>query len=217
MRSKDRDRVMRFSKTTMKAWCILAIGLLAFVDASSAAGSMRCGSRLVAEGDSAAQLLGACGEPDLRDVWTTGGAYGPGALAAVEQWTYNLGSSQLLRIVQLRQGRIENIELEGYGFSPSSAARDCSAAGAIPRGMSKYRLLARCGAPLTRLADQRLLHPNPHQLNNPGWRLRHRADALIPTYREEWTYNFGSSKLMRTVILDNGSVSDVQIGERGFD
>lgn len=208
--------VARFSTCTMKFKYLLVILLLGFGAVAEASGSLRCGSRLVSTGDSAASLIGTCGEPDLRDAWSPGGAYGPGALAGVEQWTYNFGSGQLLRVIQLRQGRIERIEAEGYGF-PVQTPRDCSAVAAIAPGMSKYRLLSRCGAPLTRVADHRLIHPSPRYAGDPHFQLRHRTDVLVPVYREEWTYNFGSSKLLRIVILDNGSVSDVRTGERGFD
>lgn len=205
-----------FNTTTMKSKCLLAVLLLSFGALAEASGSLRCGSRLVSAGDSAASLLGACGEPALRDAWRGGGVYGAGALAGVEQWTYNFGSGQLLRVVELRQGRIERIDSEGYGF-PDPSRRDCSAAAAITAGMTKYRLLSRCGAPLTRVADHRLIHAQPRYAGDAQFRLRNRPDVLVPVYREEWTYNFGSSKLLRIVILDNGSVSDVRTGERGFD
>ncbi len=161
----------------------------------------------------AASLLGACGEPALRDAWSPATAYGPGALAGVEQWTYNFGSSQLLRVVRLRQGRIERIDSEGYGF-PREAPRDCSASAAIFRGMSKYRLLARCGEPLTRTADHLLAPAYPEHRH---WGHRgYRDDYVEAVYREEWTYNFGSAKLLRIITLDNGKVTDVQTGARGF-
>ncbi|HEY0973929.1 MAG TPA: DUF2845 domain-containing protein [Solimonas sp.] len=190
---------------------LLACGWSAVVEASN---SIRCGSRLVAVGDSAAQLIGACGEPALRDAWDSG-AVGYGAIAGIEQWTYNFGAGQLLRVVQLRQGVIQRIDAEGYGFHAADARRDCSAAAAIGPGMSKYRLLARCGAPLTRVADHRLVYPQA-RVAGSDW-LRQRPNALIAVYREEWTYNFGGSKLMRIVTLDNGSVSELRMGPRGFD
>lgn len=190
--------------------------LLCLADVAVAGESMRCGSRLVAEGDSAAKLIGVCGEPALRETWQAPGGYALGALAAVEQWTYNFGSQKLLRVVRLRQGRIERIDSEGYGFAVESA-RDCSPATAIGAGMSKYRLLSRCGEPLTRTVSHPLLRRPPRVYGG-----LHDGDAgvygaLEPVFREEWTYNFGSSKLMRIVILDNGVVSDVRTGERGFD
>lgn len=206
-------------ETSMSIRRIARTGALLALLVAGAAGageSMRCGSRLVAEGDSAAKLLGVCGEPALRDAWQPPAGYSLGALAEVEQWTYNFGPQQLLRVVRLRRGRIDRIESEGYGFHAGST-RYCSASNAIAPGMTKYRLLSRCGEPLTRTVSHRLLRHRPrlpggHHDYYPG-----DYGALEPVYREEWTYNFGSSKLMRLVILDNGVVSDVRTGERGFD
>jgi hypothetical protein len=189
--------------------------LLALAGPAVAADSMRCGSRLVATGDSAAKLLGVCGEPALRDAWQAPGGYGLGTLAEVEEWTYNFGPQQLLRLVRLRQGRIERIEAEGYGFH-ASGRRDCSPSTAIARGMSKYRLLTHCGEPLTRIVSHRLLRRPPRYYGG-GFGYHAGDHVLEAVHREEWTYNFGSSKLMRLVTLDNGVVSDVRTGERGFD
>lgn len=182
-------------------------------DGAWAAESMRCGSRLVAEGDSAAKLLAVCGEPDLRDSWQAPG-FAPGLLAETEQWTYNFGSQKLLRLVRLRQGRIERMDSEGYGFA-LPATRDCSAAAAIVPGMSKYRLLARCGEPLLRTGTHLLLERPPRHYG--GGFAYSRPSGLEAVYREEWTYNLGSSRLMRVVVLDNGRVGEVRTGERGFD
>lgn len=188
--------------------------LLCAAGTAQAGEAMRCGSRLVAEGDTAAKLLGVCGEPDLRDAWLIAG-HAPGLLAETEEWTYNFGPQKLLRVVRLRQGRIDRISSEGYGFN-EAAPRDCSASAAIAPGMSKYRLLARCGEPLTRTTSHLLLH-RPARVYGGGLRDEYLgAGGLEPVYREEWTYNFGSSRLMRIVTLDNGRVSELRFGERGF-
>ena len=41
--------------------------------------------------------------------------------------------------------------------------------------------------------------------------------AWETVYREEWVYNFGAARFMRIVHLDNGRVTDVEFGGRGFD
>ncbi|TXH04564.1 MAG: DUF2845 domain-containing protein [Nevskiaceae bacterium] len=177
--------------------------------ASSAAGTMRCRGGIVSEGMSAAAVLAACGEPAYRDAWNED-AYGRGLLGDAEEWYYNFGANQLLRVLHLRNGTVGDIATDGYGYdqppSPPCAPAD------IVEGMSKYRLALLCGTPLTRRV-QTLIVP----YDRYG---RHGYDARgysTTVYREEWTYNFGSAYLMRLVVLENGRVTDVQNTERGFD
>lgn len=198
---------------SLAGWCAaVALTAAAFPEWAFAS-SMRCGSRLLSEGMLAAEAQALCGEPDFRDVWASPGGYGYGAGSPTEEWVYNRGSSQLLRVLRIRNGRIERIATEGYGFAPQSA-RNCGQA-EIRRDMSKYRLVSRCGEPIARIADYVMVpaYRHPHHRHHD---LRNQY-AVSPVYREEWTYNFGSNQLLRVVILENGRVVDVRVGRRGFD
>lgn len=189
--------------------CLLLASLFVWATPAQAAGSLRCGSRLVSEGERAADLLAVCGEPAFRDSWGYPQAQG-NLLAENEEWTYNLGPHQLLRVIRLRNGRIIEIGSDGYGFH-ESATRRCDSAVLVP-GLSKYRLLSRCGSPLTRKAIG-LLRP----LDRRGRPLPQYRNAYEPVYREEWVYNFGSRQLMRILTLEDGRIVDVESGNRGFD
>jgi hypothetical protein len=80
--------------------------------APSWARSMRCGNELVRVGDPTIELLQRCGEPDLKELLNTDGLI-------VEKWTYNCGSLRFMRIITLKGGVIERIELADYGSGPS--------------------------------------------------------------------------------------------------
>lgn len=172
---------------------------------------MRCGSRLVQDEMLMAEVQSLCGAPALRDRWAEPGPYVARPVAVIEQWTYNFGSSRLLRVLRFRNGRLETIETEGYGF-PEPAARSCAMSD-MRDGMSKYRLLARCGEPIDRIQDYVGV---PLHTRNPYGQGGHARYGVIPVYREEWTYNFGPNQLMRIVTLENGYVVDVDTGRRGF-
>lgn len=177
---------------------------------SPALDTLRCGSRLVSIDMTAAEVLAVCGDPSYRDVWAQPGGYGPGYLGNVEEWTYNLGPGQLLRVLRFRQGRLLRIDTEGYGFY-DGARGDC-AQGGITRGMSKYRLLALCGEPATKVADIVQAPVDRYErVYDPRYSYRNREVV----YREEWVYDFGANRLMRIVQLDNGRVSDIEFGGRG--
>ena len=179
------------------------------LNSAQASDSMRCGSRLVTVEARAAELLAVCGEPAYRDVW--GQPVDPASdyVAEVEEWTYDFGSSQLLRIVRLRNARVVAIDADGYGFSPNAPDRGRCAPEAIARGLSKYRLLKLCGAPLTRSVRNgfRAAYPNADPRYRPG--------VYSAVFREEWVYDFGPRYLMRVLTLENGRVVAVENGERG--
>ncbi|MGQ0619607.1 MAG: DUF2845 domain-containing protein [Panacagrimonas sp.] len=181
---------------------------------SRAGDSMRCGSRLVSVEALAAEILSACGEPDFRDVFPYPGVEGPGVIADVEQWSYNFGPNQLLRVLKLRNGRLIDIESDGYGFRRDAASR-CDPS-ALVDGLSKFRLVRSCGEPLTR---RRLgyVQTQPRHRDRSGGHSRPRRSYPIEVYREEWVYNFGSRYLLKIVTLEDGVVADVQNGDRGFD
>ncbi len=108
---------MRFLLTT---FATLALVLL--VDASSAQ-AMRCGTRLVREGDSTAEVRATCGDP--VDVITTtevrqrtiynrvGGVLVADTISVevqVQQWVYNLGPQRFMRRLVFENGLLVEIE-----------------------------------------------------------------------------------------------------------
>lgn len=179
---------------------------------------MRCGQRIVNEGDDAAVLLAACGSPALRDQWFKTIPGTNRTLADTELWTYDFGPNLLLRLVKLHDGRIFEIESDGYGF-PKGVALRCQPRDLL-EGMSKYRVFRRCGEPLTRRDENSLRplpsHPNAYRDQSDGWN-RQRNSYVIPVYREEWVYNFGAQSPMRRIVFEDGWITHVETLDRGFD
>ena len=119
---------------------LLAILACAAAIAPSAAtladDNMRCGSRLVSVGDGKDKVRALCGEPsDVAFVGTVGrrgfpNSPGPPATATtttastapawveqpVEMWTYNFGSSKLLRKLRFVGDELVEIRTDGYGY-----------------------------------------------------------------------------------------------------
>lgn len=188
---------------------VIFILLVLLGKAAESGDSLRCGSRIVATGALAAEILGRCGEPDYRDRRWIVHPYRLGIVADVEEWYYNFGPSQLLRILRLRNGRLVSIDTDGYGYAePQGAA--CEPSRIVP-GLSKYRLLLLCGEPATR-ESLPILAPLR----------RHRGGEIVPGYvqpvfRERWVYNFGERYLLRVVTLENGRVTEVATESRGYE
>lgn len=171
--------------------------------------SLRCGSRIVGADAVEAEVEARCGRPDYRDRRVMALPYG-GYEADTEVWYYNLGPSQLIRVLTFRDGHLVSVDTDGYGFLPPDAPH-CGQID-IREGMSKYRLLAFCGEPISRnargIVDSVPMRTGP----GGGWRA-----YPVQVYREEWVYNFGPSHFLCEVTIDNGVVSQVRSADRrGF-
>jgi hypothetical protein len=114
--------------------------LLLTIAVPASADGMRCGSKLMSQGDPRAKVRQFCGEPTdvqtrsilRRPTFNFGGriySYGDGYVEVpVEIWTYNFGPYKLMRQVRFVDGRVEDIETLGYGYhgtpTPTADASD---------------------------------------------------------------------------------------------
>ena len=111
--------------------CILAI--------SEPALALRCGSRLVNDGDHKTKILKYCGEPasvQVRTIYRAGyprqlirrhghdsDGHDPLLIAdrayvevVVEEWTYNFGPRRLMRTILFENGLVVSIKRLHYGY-----------------------------------------------------------------------------------------------------
>jgi hypothetical protein len=108
------------------AFSALTAVLLA-IAAPAAADAMRCGGKLVSDGDTRSKVRAMCGEP--ADVQTRSVLRRPfvglrGRLifgdalieVPIEVWTYNFGPYKLMRRVSFVDGIVDDIETLGYGY-----------------------------------------------------------------------------------------------------
>ena len=105
--------------------------LLAVLAGSPAFAAMRCGTKLVSEGASRAEVAAKCGEPtDIVEkrttfrrpvIWNYGRPMYAGEdfiEVPVEVWLYNLGPNKLMRRLRFEGGYVVQIETLGYGYNP---------------------------------------------------------------------------------------------------
>lgn len=117
------------------AHAALVLALAAFGAAAPLrADALRCGSKLVAEGDTRAAVAAKCGPPDdvVRRtrlspaiVWRHGRPYrvSDGLLEVeIEDWTYDFGPRRFMRRVRFEDGLVVRIETLGYGHRSAAAA-----------------------------------------------------------------------------------------------
>jgi hypothetical protein len=104
--------------------------LLAVVAVPHAAASdtLRCGSRIISEGDTIDEVLAYCGAPVAKKrTWITrqprfeyGGQEIPfqgSEDVPVDLWTYDFGANRLMRRIRFVAGKVDSIETLEHGSS----------------------------------------------------------------------------------------------------
>jgi hypothetical protein len=89
--------------------------------------AFRCGTRVITSGDPADKVLQFCGSPvsvqtrhaERPYIDELGRSYlykGLVEEVIIEEWTYNLGPTQFMRIVRIENGRVAEVKSLGYGY-----------------------------------------------------------------------------------------------------
>jgi hypothetical protein len=180
--------------------------------ALSYADSISCDGGIVSGGDSAVDLILKCGQPEWKEshqeeiIDQVNPNLKQRTYITEEQWTYNFGPQQFLRIVTLRNGVITGIRTGTYGTSKD---RDVPGPGCDGRvisvGDTKTEILIKCGKPFYKSSHQEELKERFDDSSNR---------KVIVTV-EEWTYNFGPQQFMRIITIRNGRVVDIRTGGYG--
>jgi hypothetical protein len=92
----------------------------------ASADTLRCGSRLISDGDTIDKVLQHCGEPVAKQrTWITRQPrfeYGGQEIpfegtedVPVDLWTYDFGANKLMRRIRFVAGKVDSIETLDYG------------------------------------------------------------------------------------------------------
>ena len=115
---------------------LVLLGLILAGSPAAADLGLRCGTRLITDGDSIERVLNECGEPSLVNSWEEERIhrypkhfiddrndfedYGPVhriiVRVTIEEWTYNHGPHRFIDRVRFENGRVRRITSGGYGY-----------------------------------------------------------------------------------------------------
>ena len=107
-----------------RAALLLASALL--LSSAASADTLRCGSKLISEGDPIEKVRQYCGEPTAtKRTWITRQPrfeYGGQEIpfegtedVPVDLWTYDFGANKLMRRIRFVAGKVESIETLEHG------------------------------------------------------------------------------------------------------
>jgi len=190
---------MRGAAMRRSLWIGLLLALL-FAVLPSRAWALRCGTRIVKQGDLAPQVRDECGDPFFVDTYVGSPGVGvetpvePGAAVTTEAWYYNFGPQRLMVRLEFSGGVLAREQTLGYGFVGNGGP--CELTG-ISIGMSVADLIARCG-----LAPSRSRNPLAYSAYQGG---------QAPAWGETWTYPADGSRAAREILLQEGRVTDIKV------
>jgi hypothetical protein len=124
---------------TYGKYAIVIVAILCDFGSVCAASAFRCGTQLVGKGDTRAEVIQRCGEPNFVDSWKeeliqrdfgavwnydprTGRYEGSRApflvkvQVKIDLWTYNLGSTKFTRYLRFENGILKKITMGAKGY-----------------------------------------------------------------------------------------------------
>lgn len=181
-------------------------------DAEVLAATLSCQGGIISTGDRSIDVLAKCGAPDSKESHQEelGERLDDNTrqktFTTVEEWTYNFGPTQFMRIVVLKNGVVANIRTGNYGYSKQTepVQRECTEQ-LVSIGDSKTDVLARCGEPS--LKDS--------HVEETREKLGDMEQKVFVTV-EEWTYNLGPTRFVRILTFRNSRLTDIRTGNYGY-
>jgi hypothetical protein len=91
---------------------------------SAHAGGLRCGNRVISQGEHIYEVRDKCGDPDDERQyleWRTIRVYEYGVVVertvqvTIDEWIYDMGSNRFLRFVYFENGRLYHVRTGGRG------------------------------------------------------------------------------------------------------
>lgn len=190
----------------------LLLGLLFLVlPAPAFADAFSCNGKVVSTGDRKADVLMKCGEPAGKDsreeviVERIDEDTKRKVTVVIDEWTYNLGSESLIRILTFRDGALTDVRTTGYGSTelkkPEPRCDDRYPA----RGSTKAEVLLLCGEPTGKDSHKEEL------VESIDADTKKKTTITI----DEWTYNYGPGRFTRIFQFENNQLVDIRTGGYG--
>jgi hypothetical protein len=164
-------------------------------------------------GDSRVDVLMKCGEPDAKEshdeelIDRGDDGTKRKLFITVEEWTYNFGPTQFMRIVTLKNGKVAFIRTGNYGYSKDArpTQQECSEQ-IVSVGDTKSDVIAKCGDPTWKDTRQEEFKE----------RLDDGLEKKVFVTIDEWTYNLGPNRFVRIITFRNGKLVEIKSGGYGY-
>jgi hypothetical protein len=114
----------------MRTLALISVAFFSLLSTAARADSLRCGTSVVSDGATQAEVSQKCGAPESRnsrlevvseEARQAGSTAGSSTTTThsvtrnIEEWTYNFGPGQFMRLVTFVNGRLSTVQSLGYG------------------------------------------------------------------------------------------------------
>jgi hypothetical protein len=191
-------------------WSIALTAFCLGIMASRSAIALCCGGDFISEGDSKFSVREKCVEPTWIDVWMEEIVNFPDTdiehrLGSFnERWIYNNGPTEFLQIVTFKGSKVFSIETGSRGFTLAPGPQTCNFNG-LSLGVTSAEVAAQCGEPDVK--ERRY-----ETITQPIAGGRRHISVSV----DEWTFNLGPTRFIRTLTFRNGTLVEISTGEKGF-
>ncbi len=192
-----------------RSWIVI---LILISGSAGTALAFRCSGRIISEGMKKPEVLHLCGEPDWRDTFQIEkfARYSHDdwhkTYTSVEDWLYNPGPTGLIRILRFEDSELERIRTAGYGYIENTRAGQSLDLNEVSEGDTKPEVIADWGPPdeTDTYMEERIFR-------------KYRGKVMtVQIQVSDWTYNPGPTGLLRHLRFENGKLTDIETGERGY-
>jgi hypothetical protein len=214
---------------SLRIFLFLAAVLFGLSPTSGLADSLRCDGKLVTVGDSKLDAVAKCGNPVLKETREEERAIRVfdsrrkvfrevRKTVVIDEWTYNFGPGQFLYLVRFRDGKVSEIERGGYGYTAEELKREEAYPDSRPCkgrsffiGDTKVDVVAKCGEPAVKESRQETRVTEVFDKGNKSSREFRQTGTV-----DQWTYNFGPSRLLYFLRFENGKLVEIETGGYGY-
>jgi len=165
-----------------------------------------CGSELVSNGDTKAEVLRKCGEPFWKEqhevILVEGKSSDKESRVSViiDEWSYNFSESSWVYRLRFSNGKLEDIETRGYGYPKRGAVDPCGDGRNISLGDITAEVVLKCGEPFHK----------EYREDEIRQKVERNIERRISIIIEEWTYDFRPKGWMYLLRFENGKLVNIE-------
>lgn len=131
----------------------------------------------------------------------------------IYEWTYNFGPNRFIQTFVFENNKLVYIKTGGYGYTENIPTKPNWDGFIIDIGSTMAEVLMKIGEPTLkdkRTSDQVITN----YLDEPQRVMQKRKIEITV---EEWTYNLGPNRFIRTLIFQNNRLISINTGNYGYE
>jgi hypothetical protein len=127
-------------------------------------------------------------------------------IVTIDEWTYNLGPNDFMRVLNFVNGKLVDIREGGYGNTGGKSSDSPCDEKKITLGDTKGEVVMKCGEPAWKDSRQE------EMIEQIDADTKRKVTVTI----DGWTFNFGPNRFTRILTFENNKLVDIKTGDYGY-